>query len=222
MNGNIQLMILQILLREQSTTQMKIAEEVGVSVRTVSRHLDQLTVNGVPITTKTGKNGGIYIDKQYKFNSQFLNDEDIKTLFALMEVGENILEMGYKERLREKIIFLNPKANKLIEHATKDFFCVDMKNSPIVAGHEQVRFIREALLRECEIEITLHEQKLKVFPISCVLKEDGLFVYVKAESEYLLVLINSIKRIKLCLEQPGIKRSECILYRKGMEIKRMY
>lgn len=39
------------------------------SVRTIYRHIDILTIAGVPVQTQRGRaGGGIWLDKSYKFN----------------------------------------------------------------------------------------------------------------------------------------------------------
>ena len=222
MDSNIQLMILKILLREHSTNQTSIAREVGVSTRTVSRHIAHLTINGVPITTKSGRNGGVYIDKRYKFTSQLLDEEEITMLFALLEIGEHILEMKYKDRLREKIVFLNPDANELIKCVTSEFFCVDIKKAPIMTEPEPIETIRKALKQRYEVEIVIGNERLQVLPLTCVLQEEGLFIYVRADGEYLLILLNSIQEVKLCPDTTQLIRSECIPYTRGMQIKKVY
>lgn len=59
MINNNQLKTLAILLREKQTTIENLAKELELHRRTVERNIEKLIMNGVPITTKKGRGGGV-------------------------------------------------------------------------------------------------------------------------------------------------------------------
>ena len=78
MGNDAQFMILDILLRDKYTTMKKMAEEIGISVRSVERNIMELVIRGVPICTKKGRNGGVYVQDVYNAKTKFFSTEDIR------------------------------------------------------------------------------------------------------------------------------------------------
>lgn len=76
--------IITILLNKKTITAKELAERFGVSVRTIYRDVDVLTLTGIPIYTAQGLNGGISIMEEYSLNRTVLSDNDKNSiLFAL-------------------------------------------------------------------------------------------------------------------------------------------
>lgn len=76
--------ILYILLEKQVVTAPELAEKLEVSVRTIYRDVDTLSVSGIPVYTMPGKNGGISLMQGYTFDKSLLSDkEQEEVLFAL-------------------------------------------------------------------------------------------------------------------------------------------
>ncbi len=79
--------ITNILINKKIVTAAELAEEFGVSVRTIYRDIEVLSVNGVPVYTNQGKGGGISIMEGYTMDRTLLSDEEQKqVLLALQSV----------------------------------------------------------------------------------------------------------------------------------------
>lgn len=79
--------ILYILLEKQVVTAPELAERLEVSVRTIYRDVDALSVSGIPVYTLPGKNGGISLMPGYTFDKSLLSDkEQEEVLFALQSM----------------------------------------------------------------------------------------------------------------------------------------
>ena len=78
------IMILRRIIKNQKTTRQELADEFGVSTKTVSRDIDFLS-SFAPIYTKHGNSGGIYILTEYITNRKFLTYEEEKCLYCLVE-----------------------------------------------------------------------------------------------------------------------------------------
>lgn len=76
--------MIAILLLIESKGRMKakeLAYELETSVRTIYRDIDILCEAGIPLTTDTGPNGGIYFAEGYTVGIKNLNGEDIINLY---------------------------------------------------------------------------------------------------------------------------------------------
>lgn len=79
--------ILYILLERQSITAPELAKLLEVSVRTVYRDIETLSLVGVPVYTTSGKGGGISILPGYTFDKALLSDEEQnQILFAIQSL----------------------------------------------------------------------------------------------------------------------------------------
>ncbi|MDF2803274.1 MAG: hypothetical protein K0S61_3177 [Anaerocolumna sp.] len=76
--------MISILLLIESKGRMKakdLAQELETSVRTIYRDIDILCEAGIPLTTDTGPNGGIYLADGYTVGIKNLNKQDIINLY---------------------------------------------------------------------------------------------------------------------------------------------
>ena len=82
--------LLEILSIRTMETISKLAEELGVSERTIIRDISTLSLD-YPIYTKCGKHGGVYVVDGYRYNSYgyYLSDEQKNTLRKIVKNGKN-------------------------------------------------------------------------------------------------------------------------------------
>jgi predicted DNA-binding transcriptional regulator YafY len=79
--------ILYILLDKGSVTAPELARMLEVSVRTVYRDVDALSLAGVPVYASQGKGGGISLLPNYAFSKALLSDdEQNQILFAIQSL----------------------------------------------------------------------------------------------------------------------------------------
>ena len=76
MKFQIMIGILFTLLSRRKVSAAYLASKYGVSVRSVYRYVDEMTIAGVPIDVARGANGGIYISDAYKLPRGFLTKEE--------------------------------------------------------------------------------------------------------------------------------------------------
>lgn len=74
MRQYLSLALLLELLKKEKVPAKYIADKYEISTRTVYRYLNNLETAGVPTITYPGKNGGIGIDKRFKFETNFLTE----------------------------------------------------------------------------------------------------------------------------------------------------
>lgn len=97
MKYQMMLKILFLLLSRRKVSARYIADKYEISLRTVYRYIDELSLANVPIYNVRGRNGGYAISDSYKIPSSFLTEEEsnkvISTLVEInKELGSNVIE----------------------------------------------------------------------------------------------------------------------------------
>lgn len=108
------LAVMLLLQTRGKMTTKTLAEELGVSRRTILRDVEALSISGVPVYSEGGHGGGIALDEQYRTTLTGLQIPEIRTLFiasnttALRDVG-----LGEAaERLLLKLLAALPAAHR--------------------------------------------------------------------------------------------------------------
>ena len=82
--------IIYKLLDKKSLTAKELAEQLDVSVRTIYRDVEALSLAGIPVYTEQGKGGGISLLPDFVLNKSILNeweqDEILSALSGLSAV----------------------------------------------------------------------------------------------------------------------------------------
>ncbi|MBQ2886961.1 MAG: HTH domain-containing protein [Alphaproteobacteria bacterium] len=81
--------IINILIIRRHTTASELAQEFGVSVRTIQYDIQALSPV-YPIYTKQGENGGIFIRDDYKPYVNSLSPIELQVLQELLEMTDGI------------------------------------------------------------------------------------------------------------------------------------
>ena len=84
MNVHLMFSVLLDLMRYEKVTAQALAEKLELSTRTIYRYVDHLSANGVPVTTCTGRNGGIFLTQKYDLRSIFFTTQDLDLLTDLL------------------------------------------------------------------------------------------------------------------------------------------
>jgi predicted DNA-binding transcriptional regulator YafY len=113
--------LLTLILLQQTRGKMtakELAEELGVSRRTILRDVNALSFSGIPVYSEGGHGGGIALIEEYRTSLTGLNKSEVQTLFlashnpALRDVGLG----DASENLLMKLLAALPK----IHHSTAD------------------------------------------------------------------------------------------------------
>lgn len=89
MKFQIMLHILFRLLKNRKASARELADDNGVSERSIYRYAEELIVSGVPLDIVRGRNGGIFLPDTYKLPENFFTHEEyeaaVNALSALYE-----------------------------------------------------------------------------------------------------------------------------------------
>nr|WP_247951448.1 HTH domain-containing protein [Streptococcus oralis] len=94
--------ILYLLLEKGSTTAPELARLFEVSVRTIYRDIERLSMAGIPLYSVPGKAGGIFLMKDFVLDRTLVSeDEKLELLSALQ--GIQVLTDDRQDLLLEKL-----------------------------------------------------------------------------------------------------------------------
>lgn len=139
--------IVYALLSEESVTAKELAEQFEVSTRTIYRDIDLLSSFNIPIYANKGKNGGIRLLDNYKFDKSLLSkEEQNQILFAL----QSMKKLGvYKNDDAE----LSDKMQRLFQSKGKDWISIDFSDwSNSEEQNHCFNLIKQAVLEERKLE----------------------------------------------------------------------
>lgn len=66
MSGRVFVVLIATLNSTPKITATELAQKLEVSVRSVYRYLEELTVSGIPINVERGRNGGFFLNEDYR------------------------------------------------------------------------------------------------------------------------------------------------------------
>lgn len=167
-----------------------------VSVKTIQRDVDKLSMMGVPVTCKQGNQGGIYIEESYKLTESFLTNEDLQTITIALSMYDSISSNQNKDRVMKKLALISPALVHLLESDANEYFVVDFAGEKIDMTESIYIKINHCLDEEKSLAITCGDQQIVIAPISYVLRPEGLYVYA-FEKDYLLIKISTISEAKI-------------------------
>lgn len=190
--------ILFYLLKTNSkTTIKKLAEMFNVSDKTIQRDLDKLSLLGIPIISYRGVNGGIELDRNYIIAKYILTENDYKDLILSLYISEHVNSDLKKTDLIEKFKMVDSERCKEILEKLEERFIIDLYDEPISTKKDVYKVIENAMDNKSFVKIKLEDNILEVFPISYVLKKEGLHLYYY-DGEYKLILMNMVLDVWEC------------------------
>lgn len=186
-----QLEILLYLLKVKKTTHRELAAHFGVSIKTIQRDLDSLSVMGIPLTSRQGNSGGVFIEESYKLSRSFLSPEDLHNIIMALSIYDSF---SVKKRMAEvlnKLKLISPDLTNLLEHDANEYFVVDLLDEKIDMAGQVYEHINYGFNEEFCLRISAGGEDRTVAPISYVLRADGMYLYA-FDNEYLLIRIADI------------------------------
>ena len=83
--------MIYVLMNKGTVTAGELAERFEVSVRTVYRDVESLSMAGIPVYARKGKNGGISLTENFVLDRMMISQEEqhriLAALVSLQEVG---------------------------------------------------------------------------------------------------------------------------------------
>lgn len=193
MSNNRLFEILFFLLNCRKTSAAALAEQFGVSVRTIYRDIDTLSSAGVPIYTTTGRKGGVFLMDNYIIDRLFVTVQERHNMLSALKSLE-------ATRFIDTAGLLN-KLGSLFQDVQPDSIMVDFSPWGSEVSAEQQKFNtikRSAETRKC-LDVTYinsrgEERRRTVEPLKLYFKENTwyLFVFCRLQEDFRLLRLSRI------------------------------
>lgn len=95
------LSIIYILMNKGTVTAKELARRFEVSVRTIYRDVETLSMAGIPVYTKQGKNGGICLTEQFVLDKLLVSKEEQQQILAALTSLQETGAQEERETLRK-------------------------------------------------------------------------------------------------------------------------
>ena len=144
------LSLLMLLQARGRMTAGELARELEVSVRTVYRDIEALSVAGVPVYTESGPGGGCALVDGYRTTLTGLTGDEVRALFML-SIPAPLAQLGLADELRSALLKLAaalPAARREEEEHARNRVCVDAVDWS--AAGEAVPHLRTLYRAVCE------------------------------------------------------------------------
>ena len=81
---NRMLGMIYLLMNKGTVTAGELAERFEVSVRTIYRDVEALSMAGIPVYAKKGKNGGICLTEEFVLNKMLVSQKEQQEILAAL------------------------------------------------------------------------------------------------------------------------------------------
>lgn len=175
MKKNRLFQMLCYLLEHGKVTANELAQEFGVSVRTIYRDVDSLSGAGIPIYASQGKGGGIEIAKDFVLNEGLFHTGEKDEMLVVLQGLESTSPVYEKELLGKLSALFNRKQSQWIE--------VTFSPWQVKKGYDPLfETIKYAILNKEILDFayfSAYEKKShrQVKPIRLVFKEEDWYLY---------------------------------------------
>lgn len=193
------------LLNRKVVSATTLAEKFDVSVRTIQRDINSLTMAGIPIVSFHGSSGGYGIMDNFKLDKQIMDIDDylyiIKALKSLSSAYEND-KIG---KALEKVLAIVPEQNKEDFKKLNSKLSIDLsvlKENNIL--EESISLVENAIDQKRVIRFTYTNSKYQesmrnTEPISIIYKWYAWYMiaYCYKAEDYRLFRVSRIRDVKV-------------------------
>lgn len=117
--------IIMILLDHKRVSAQELADRFEVSLRTIYRDLDAISLAGIPITASPGVNGGYEIMPQYKADKKTFSADELSALvMGLSSLSSLMRKENLIHAFAKVNSFIPPEQAEMIREKTEQF-CFD-------------------------------------------------------------------------------------------------
>lgn len=221
--------ILSVLLQKETVTAPELAELFEVSRRTINRDIETLYYAGIPIRTKQGAGGGIYIARGYRLDRTVLTSKDMQNILAGLRSLDSISGSSYYGQLMEK---LQTGSSDVI--SGKESMLIDLSSWYKATLAPKISMIQDAIefrhLIKFKYFAPSGESERTIEPYYIVFKWSSWYVYgwCLKRNDYRLFKLNRMDKVKLtdkefeCRSVPLPDMSAELLYPRNIKVSALF
>ena len=221
--------ILSVLLQKETVTAPELAELFEVSRRTINRDIETLCYAGIPIRTKQGAGGGIYIARGYRIDRTVLTSKDMQTILAGLRSLDSVSGSSYYGQLMEK---LQTGSSDLL--SGKDSMLIDLSSWYRESLAPKIALIQDAIesrhLLKFDYYAPSGESRRTIEPYYVVFKWSSWYVWgwCRKRKEFRLFKLNRMDGVNMsdksfeCREVPVPDLSNEKIFTGGIKVKALF
>ena len=194
--------ILYLLLEKGTITAPELSRALEVSVRTIYRDIDALSLAGVPVYATQGKNGGVSLLPNYAFDKALLTDEEQnQILYAIQSL----------RAVDQPVDALLSKLGGLFQKQNASWIEVDFSRWGM-GNTDSAKFerLKTALIARRALEIVYcstsgETSRRVILPVKLIFKDKSwyLHAYCRMQEDYRLFKVNRIVEMTVLDERFG-------------------
>jgi len=188
--------ILVMLSKNEILTAPKLAELFEVSRRTINRDIDALCMAGIPIITKQGSGGGIYIQEGYKIDKNIFKENELNEIVTGLKALASINLPKDADALLNKIIPSEAGYNDVVKIELGSFWKESIS--------KKIKIIKEAIDNSRRLSFIYYSKNGKsqkiVEPYYVIFKWDSWYVYGYSD-DYRLYKLNRLWDLEVTDEE---------------------
>ncbi len=175
----------------------ELADKFEISTKTVYRQVEKLCYTGFPITSCTGKNGGISVAGKFKLSTWFFSEQELAYLLSLVKSSKNInptLCAVVSSKLKQHITNTQfTEAQKQVDKLFVD--TLPWFSTTTISSEYSTLF--KACINSVKVEFCYKQSLRKVDPYCIVYKESNyyLYGYCNKKNQFRLFKLNRISNI---------------------------
>ena len=189
--------IVYILLDKKTITAKELSERFEVSVRTIYRDIDTLSIAGIPIYTNKGKGGGISLMDDFVLNKSVLSEKEQNEILMSLQSLNAMKFLDVEPVLKRLSTIFNKESTKWIDVDFSKWGSDDSEK-------EKFNTIKTAIISTKIINFdyfsSYGEKTLRtVEPLKLVFKGQDWYLYCfcRLKNEFRIFKITRIRNIKL-------------------------
>ncbi len=173
--------IIFILLSRNKVSAKYLADRLNVSLRTIYRYIDELSII-LPIYNTRGRNGGFSVSETYKLPASFFSKEESEFLTTVLSSMNNEVNSQMLSKILDKITSISKKSN---ETPSLDFGNLIIDGGPwgdIEGYKEAITFFENSIENKKVIHISYVSREgvsseRDIEPHTLILKQGLWYVY---------------------------------------------
>lgn len=205
--------IIYILMNKGTVTAGELSARFEVSTRTIYRDIEALSIAGIPVYCKKGKNGGISLTEEFVLNKMLITKEEQQEILAAL-VGLNETEVvGEKETLQ--------KLGEFFQAEPVPWVHIDLSDWSGLRK-QMYEDIKRAILTHHVVEFDYYGQNRPmshrvVEPVQLQFKEYTWYLraYCRERKDFRTFKLFRMQRLEVC-EETFVQKTESVKERGGV------
>lgn len=188
-----------LLLGKKKVTAEELAARFGVSKRTVLRDMESLTLAGIPLYGRQGKEGGFSLMETFVLDKSLLTAEEQKEILSALETMKPFTE-NHTEKLLVKLkgIFSSPEART-------DWLEVDFSRWGKKTGDtEKFNLLKSSILKRQPVAFVYSNtsgktESRQTYPLKLVFKKNTWYLqgFCPDKNDYRIFKLNRLRELSV-------------------------